>query len=770
MNKFTAFIIIIWILGLNDSLAQYATLESTFKLHTIGSVTVPYQYGHPVPSYEKQNRFTVSLAGNWKKERFAADDLVTLARRDATGYNNLIQEGAGRHLTSFDATLWSSKSIPSVENTINDYPTVPEFYEDGVWYRYEFDGTAEMAEKYAKLMFYSVNYVADVWLNDTYLGWHEGGYTPFAFDVSEVIKSTGKNVLIVRVDNPKWGTRIDIVPYTECDWFNYTGIIHDVYLEFSDKLSISRANITPLDTEGNIKIQAIVNNKNTSSKSVNVKLEIFEAAINSGNIATENSYELIGNSVAYSGTQEYAQEIPADSAGVVQIDVQIQSPKLWTPKEPSLYIAKLTTYDGDKKVDEFTTQFGIRKVELNADQITWNGKPIFFTGIARHEDHPSFGRSLPKDTIYQDLLKVKGVNANMLRTAHYPNHPYTYLISDRLGLAINEEIPVWWFNDALAWSLQNSARNIHTQMFREMVFRDYNRPSIFLWSLTNESKETPNRKKFISAIKTELNANYKDGRLITQSAAADNPGAEDDSQTACDVMGWTMYFGLFYGIDYFNDTKYFLVDANIAHPNKPVLNTEFGMWSAEDNSMQTVQVKTFNETFKALKFRAPMNADGSYNRAGFLMGVTWWCIFDWYTAVLPNGFNSFGLYNMQRTTEKPVASHLKAAYLPYFKAGGLATDTEEEIELPTSFNLEQNYPNPFNPTTTISFSLPENSTLSLLIYNQLGEKLVELAHGEYVAGNHKVELVAPSNMSSGIYFYKLITSNSTITKKMILLK
>jgi len=144
------------------------------------------------------------------------------------------------------------KALPAVENQLLGYEKCPEFYEDGVWYRRRFDVPDSLRGFRAMLMFYSVNYVADVWLNDHYVGYHEGGYTSFAFDVTDQISYDTTNVLAVRVDNPVWGTRMDIVPYQRCDWFNYTGIIHEVYLECSERTAVARAEVIPIDTLGTI--------------------------------------------------------------------------------------------------------------------------------------------------------------------------------------------------------------------------------------------------------------------------------------------------------------------------------------------------------------------------------------------------------------------------------------------------------------------------------------------------------------------------------------
>lgn len=207
--------------------AQIASLEATISLKQVDGVTIPFQNGFPLPTFEKQNRFTINLGGNWKKQRFDANDNITLAKRDAVGYQNLINEAANRHQPNYDDSQWQEKLIPSVENQMNLFPQVPEYFQNGVWYRKNFTVDSALAGKFVKLIFYAVNYVADVWLNGNYVGYHEGGYTSFAFDVSNYINFGGNNVLVVRVDNPEWGSRNDIVPYTQCDWFNYTGIIHN---------------------------------------------------------------------------------------------------------------------------------------------------------------------------------------------------------------------------------------------------------------------------------------------------------------------------------------------------------------------------------------------------------------------------------------------------------------------------------------------------------------------------------------------------------------
>lgn len=738
---------------------------------------MPYQNGIPLPTFEKQKRTIIDLSGSWKKQRFVADDNISLAKRDEAGLTALINEAGGRNLFNYDDSNWEDKILPNVENNMNPYPNTPEFYNDGIWYRKHFTIDDSLNNKYFKLMFYTVNYVCDVWINDIYIGYHEGGYTPFAFDITSAIKFGEDNVIAIRIDNIAWNARNDIVPYTICDWFNYAGLMHDIYIEVSEPISTIRANIVPLDINGNIETTIVISNDENNSNTIDAQIEIYEADINENNIQSEFSYELLGNKIQVEGEYQKNIIIDSDSISVWKTNLKINNPKLWSPKNPNLYIMKVSLIKNEKVVDEYYTQLGVRTIKTIGNKFVLNNRIMFLTGTARHEDHPVYGRSIPKDIIYSDLVLIKNLNVNFLRTAHYPNNLYTYLIADRLGIVIMEEIPVWWFNNVEPWLIQNNQRKIHYQMFREMVFKDYNRPSIALWSTSNECKESDNRLIYHQTIKEDQIQNYNDGRLITQSAAADSPGPNDISQSPLDVAGWTMYYGVFYGKDYYSGTVSFILNAKNSYPNKPILDTEFGYWSSEDSSTINDQSTVFNETFRAFKFFSAVSQDGKENLNGPLMACTWWCVFDWYQYRV-GGWQTMGLYTMDRQNAKPVASTLRNSYAPYFNNEGVITDVKDDFQqiIPKEFKLEQNFPNPFNPETKITYQIPKDGLVTLIIYDILGREVRTLVNRQQkTVGRYEVEFNG-KELSSGMYFYKLEVSNLSNgksfidVKKMILLK
>ncbi|RJQ59676.1 MAG: T9SS C-terminal target domain-containing protein [Stygiobacter sp.] len=756
------------------------TLETSLNLVEIGGVAVPHQNGMPLPTFEKQNsRTIIDLAGEWKKLRFATIDNVSLAKRDAAGIVALETEAAGKQLASFNDAAWEKKTLPGVENALTEATApnglFPEIYNDGVWYRRTFTVDAANSGKFAKLMFYSVNYVCDVWINGIYIGYHEGGYTPFAFDVSNWLNYGAANTIAIRVDNIAWGSRKDIIPVSSVDWFNWAGVIHDVYLELSDPVSVVRTNIIPKDLDGNIETTIIMSNKKASASNLSVSVKVYEANVTQSNIQSEFVKDLAGSEVPLGGTTQNSLSIAAGSSSVWKTNLKISSPKLWTMKTPNLYVMKVTILNGSTILDEYYTQFGVRTIEAKQGKFLLNNRIMFLPGVARHEEHPDYGRSVPKSIIYSDLVTIKGLNATYLRTAHYPNHLYTYLIADRLGLAIMEEIPVWQWDTQAVWDVNNT-RKLHQQMFREMVFKDYNRPSVVMWSTSNECHlEGGGRLDYHNMLKTDYRTNYNDGRLLTQSAAADKPGAADVTQDPLDVAGWTIYYGIFYGTskNYFGPTFSFVNNAKTAFPNKPLIDTEFGYWSSENGSSEGEQVKVLTDTFGGFKPHFPYNASGDYNEAGNLMGVTWWCVFDWYQyKPKKQGWQTMGLISMDRLKEKQVANNLRTTYFPFANKDGVLVGVENDNkEIPAQFSLEQNYPNPFNPETTISYKVQAASKVSLKVYDLLGREVVTLVDGFKQPGIYNSTFSAlRSSLTSGVYFYTLKSGYFVSTKKMVLLK
>jgi beta-glucuronidase len=612
-------------------------VEPSLKLEKVGDVYVPLQNGIVYPSFELQkSRQYVDLGGEWRVyfDPYASHDL-TLMYRSADVLKELSKDGF--HLLTYDDSSWEVMRIPSSFNLIGSRY---EHYQGVVWYRRFFRVPQSSEGKFVKLVFQGVNYFTDVWVNGFYVGYHEGGFTPFAFDISSYLDYSGDNLIVVRVDNIPWGTSKVIVPYAVCDWKNYGGIYREVYLEIAESVHIDRVDVVSkqLDEQVDLEVRVVVSNHDVAIHKASLTLEIYGSFITAENIIAVSPVEVMDLS---------RQVLPATLIGEVEVepggfrvvgailrDLDIHR---WSPSNPALYVAKAVLYIEGFFVEDFYVQFGVRDVRVNGVDLLLNGEPVFLKGLARHEEYPDTGRTVTVEKIYQDLRVIEEMGANWIRTAHYPNHPYTYILTDRLGLLVWEEIPVYWFDDE-GFSIQ-VVRGVARQMLLEMVFRDYNRASIVIWGLANECSGYGWRVKFLNEL-VQLVEKVDPSRLTAQ-AIVWNPYDDSWEKSGCDLIAVNEYFGVFYGS--LSDLSRRLDDLHESFPNVPILITEFGLWSDGD---EEEQAEYFQRSWDILSSKP------------YIAGVCWWTAFDYYGRV----FNTFGVLDWSRSHRKLVFFQVQKAY------------------------------------------------------------------------------------------------------------
>jgi len=666
------------------------SLEPTLQWVTIDGTPAPVQAGSPLPDFEPQERPMLSLAGVWKKQRLDLDHNLSFSVRNAETIALIEGEGGGRHLPEYYDEGWLTKELPGVEARMpGDETAPPEPFHGGVWYRGTVTVPAEWEGRVNRLKFLGVNYITDVWINGDYVGVHEGGYTPFAFEVTDLLIYGEENLIALRIDKPFPGARQDAAPsWFLMDWWDYAGVIQDFYLESALPVHVVRTDVIPRDYNGALQVRTVVANDAEDDLEIEVAIAPYHADADSVAYLTDpRPAAILGEPAYLEGKRKQTIEMAAHSVRVLTFDVRVIAPRRWTPAEPNLYVMKTTATIGNQQ-DAHHTQFGIRTVARADGRVLLNGRVAFLPGVARHEEWPYSGRTATFDRIVDDLQLVKSLNALFLRTGHYPNHPYTYLVADRLGLAVMTEIPVYWFM-FWNWDAQEE-RRIADQMFREMILQGLNRPSILFWGTENEcpflfaDQMLSYNQRLAEDVRTHIN----DGRLLMQSPAADfGWQAIMKTNNPLDVAGWTMYYGVFYGKEYYQDTLDFILENQSMRPGYPLIATEFGIWSEADGSNEAGQVTVFDETFRAFTETAALDAQGNVNPDGHLAATTWFCIFDWFTK---NGFPEFiapfhqsmGLIHMDRQTWKPAALALQTAYAPYAAFGGLGPEPNDYVDEP----------------------------------------------------------------------------------------
>jgi beta-glucuronidase len=357
-----------------------------------------------------------------------------------------------------DDSSWITVDVP-----FNWYDLGPEMdeFKGTTWYRKTFEVSADRLKGRAVVHFRGAYYRAWVWLNGERVGAHEGGYTPFEFEITKLLKP-GKNALAVRVSNVIGPDDIQIG-----DWWNYGGIHREVFVEFTGAARVASLSIEP------------ELNADLSAAAVKFKLDVDGAGADAAKVYI---YRLNGENKELVDSVA----VPVSGAGAAGAEWSAVRPALWSPEEPNLYFAKAVLFSNGKPVDGYGDVFGFRKFEVRGTAVYLNGKRTFFRGVNRHDEHfhgepPDAGRVMTEEERIGDFKAIKDMNGNAMRTAHYPNHPYNYYITDRLGIMTIEE------GGPIGGPLNDDAHigKLKHQL-KEMVDRDRNHPSIILWSIGNE--------------------------------------------------------------------------------------------------------------------------------------------------------------------------------------------------------------------------------------------------------------------------------------------
>jgi len=635
---------------IEGQMGSYA--EPTAVLMSVDDIWLLFQRQYhqsrlvPFPAFMLQpSRMYLNLSGEWLVYYDVVGNSVkingvrlSLAERNPETVKALNDE-LSRVLSE---RSWIKAYVPSSNNARGD---LYQGYQGVVWYRKQFYLTLPKDGLTATLIFHGVNYIADVWLNGVYLGYHEGGFTPFVFDVTDLLKD-GLNELVVRVDNPPWDSedvRYLIVPYKKCDWWNYGGIYRDVYIEIAPSIRVIRADVT-VNRSGDTwraNVNVAVDNKFGAGQVVDLEVCIIPIPLErlERNLTTLRVDTLVSG-VEPIQCRHVSVTLRPSNISVLRLEFNGLRVEEWWPENPRLYAVSCKVYMNGEVVDEFYDQFGFRVVKAEGMRILLNGVPVYIKGVSRHEEYPLVGRALSSDQILRDLMIIKEMKANFLRTAHYPNSFLTYVLTDRIGLLVWEEIPVYWF-DCQGYIVQ-MRRGIPLQMLYEMIFRDFNRPSIVVWSLSNEGACREERVAFLRWL-ADAARKVDRSRLLTQAIAWDL-GDDTSVKAGLDVLSVNAYFGVFYGTVVDLDRN--LAELRRRYPDIPIIISEFGLWSGGCVG-EGWQADYFNRSWSIIR------------RHTDISGAIWWTAFDYDSMIT---FNTFGAVDCARQERKLLFYVIQRAY------------------------------------------------------------------------------------------------------------
>jgi beta-galactosidase len=338
------------------------------------------------------------------------------------------------------------------------------------WYRKTF--TTDMTErnKFVNLQFDGVYMNSDVWINGKHLGFHPYGYTPFNYDITPFLNPGGKpNVVAVRVRNEGLNSR----------WYSGSGITRHVWLTGTNQVHI--------DVSGGVYITTPSVSENSADVTITTYLKNTGAADKQIVLKTQ-LYDPSGKMVGTASTNSLVKHGETDE--VIQL-ISLQRPALWSTDLPNLYIAKVSVVENEKVIDFKQSQFGVRSIKIDAKTgLTINGKPVEMMGGCYHHDNGPLGAASLDRAEERKIEVLKKAGFNAIRTSHNPPSPALLDACDKLGmLVLNEGFDMW--------ETAKKEQDYHLY-FREWwqrdveswIKRDRNHPSVIIWSIGNEIRET----------------------------------------------------------------------------------------------------------------------------------------------------------------------------------------------------------------------------------------------------------------------------------------
>jgi beta-galactosidase/beta-glucuronidase len=620
-----------------------ADLPATLSFEDEPGGPVAFQSGQPVPTFDRQPRLRAELDGTWRFDAVHIDTSLSLTDRKSS-LKQLTREMGRRAEAQYDDSSWPAIAVPGTFNPPPDRTTA------GGYYRLDFLVPPVWSGKYAMLKFGAVRYVADVWLNGHYLGYHEGGDTPFALDATDALVPGAYNDLVVRVDNPEWGTRDDIVPWGLADWWNYGGIVGDVWLEAVPATSAVRADVTPHLDGADVSI--VLQHRGPGTVDAAVRVQLWPAQVNAKNLLNPGANGLIPpDAEPLLDHTVVAGTVRDNSVLRVPAPFTIRSADLWNPSLPALYVLQVTVLADAKPVDDLFTSFGLRQVRVDssAPRVLLNGVPIAFNGVAMHEERqlpvkdgaPGGGPLAAPAEIYSILQRALQLHADFIRVDHHPPNQMLPILADRLGLALWEEIPLYHYSPQ-TFSIAMD-RGIPQQMLAEMDLRDFNRPSVMFHGFTNESGGGDGRASVMKALHA-LDKRIDGTRLTGQAMYGTDP--TDTTSAGLDVAGYTVYYGVLYGGRLSGaDVQTFLQQAHRTYPKKPIMVLEYGHW-ADTPYDENQQLRVFNTYYTQL------STDFDTQDKGFVGAGVWWTLDDYWTQKPGLTLERFGLFAPDGTMRK----------------------------------------------------------------------------------------------------------------------
>lgn len=527
-------------------------------------------------------------------------------------------------LYEFDMARSPVTTLPS--SWITEAPEL-RYFQGAMWYQRDFTARRDAGRRYF-LRFGAANYTTRVYLNGKPVGRHEGGFTPFAFDVTRLLRD-GRNDLVIAVDAQATDAS---VPPPVTDWENYGGVTRPVRLISTPDTYVDDAWVR-LTRDGRIAVDAHLDGPDAANRPVRLSIA--------------------GLGLKLDGRTDAAGNWRATA-------IAPRALVRWSPEQPRLYDVTITAGK-----DDWRDRVGFRTIEVRGPDILLNGKPVFLRGISVHEEELGANptRDMTPDAARALLSLVKnGLHGNYVRLAHYPHSEVMTRTADEMGLLVWSEIPVYW---RVAWSNPDTlatARN----MLAENILRDRNRAAIAIWSVGNETPISDARNTFLRTLVGDVRR-LDDTRLVSAALLVRRTTDADGIATMTlidpmagllDVLAINTYNG-WYGDDPLNKVP---LSSWRVPADKPLVFSEFGAGALAGYHDPAAAPHKFSEEYQAEYYRRTLEMT---DRIPTLRGMTPWILKDFRSPrrqhpIYQQGWNRKGL--ISETGQRKLAFDVLAEY------------------------------------------------------------------------------------------------------------
>jgi len=499
---------------------------------------------------------------------------------------------------------WTPVHVPNAFNA-GDESIASQLGSVG-WYRKDFTlPSADPALEWA-VRLESVNYRARVWLNGVAVGRHTGAHLAFTRDLRGLDRD-GVNSLVVRVDSRR-GTR-DLPRggllesgFPRGGWFNYGGILREVYLEPQDTVALDRVAALPdlpcATCAAKIRLSARV-------RSVTGEPERAEVLARVG-----DDWGLLGTRTVKGRPK------------TVKGTLRVASPHLWSLGDPHLYPLEFAARVGGRTVASWTESIGIRSLEVDDGRLELNGAPVNLRGVGIHEDDPVAGGAVDAAWRERLIAEAQAVGARVLRT-HYPLHSGLHDLADRTGLLIWSEVPVY---DVTSGDIgRKSVQRAALKQLKEDILANRDHPSVMTWSVANELAVRPNagQKRYIRRA-AKLAHRLDPSRPVSIAVTA-YPTVECQRKAykPLDLLGFNEYFGWYDGprgtLADQSGLGPMLDKLRACYPRHALMVTEFGAEANRDGSAQEKGTYAFQSAFADYHL-------GVLSTKSWLSGALYWTL------------------------------------------------------------------------------------------------------------------------------------------------